>query len=135
MEKRVKIITSIFVLVGLVFAFYFITKAITAYTGYNIAENIITEKQKIELAKCLGEKNVKMYGAYWCSHCNNQKAMFGDLFKHVIYVECDRNAQNSQRELCLEKGIEGYPTWEINNQFYAGEISFEKLAELSGCKI
>lgn len=30
-----------------------------------------------DFAKCLSEKGVKFYGAFWCSHCANQKAMFG----------------------------------------------------------
>ena len=134
MEKRIKVILSIIVLLALVFAFYYITKAITAYTGYNIAENIQTEEQKISLAKCLREKNVKMYGAYWCPHCNNQKKMFGNSFSYIRYVECDRSDKEGRKE-CLEKGIEGYPTWGIDNNLYPGEKSFDELAELSGCEI
>lgn len=58
------------------------------------------------LAKCLAEKKVTMYGAEWCSHCKTQKALFGEAFKFIPYVECPDNIS-----LCIEKGIEGYPTW------------------------
>src|SRR5246127_5182433 len=31
-------------------------------------------------AQCLAAKQAKMYGLYWCSHCADQKAMFGASF-------------------------------------------------------
>lgn len=67
-------------------------------------------------AKCLTEKGVKMYGAYWCSHCQNQKKAFGDSFKYVTYIECaDPNSQG-QLEVCTKAGITGYPTWEFSEK-------------------
>ena len=73
-----------------------------------------------EFAQCLSGKGASMYGAYWCSHCENQKKMFGGSFKYVNYVECTEN-----EDLCNEKGIQGYPTWIIDNQQYPGEQTFE----------
>ena len=29
-------------------------------------------------ARCLKDRQVKMYGAYWCPHCAEQKEMFGE---------------------------------------------------------
>jgi len=85
-----------------------------------------------KFAKCISEKGATMYGAEWCGHCQNQKKMFGDSFKYVNYVECpDPNNQ----ALCEQKGITGYPTWIINGLPYAGEQSFEKLSELTGCPL
>jgi len=83
-----------------------------------------------EFAKCLSEKEATMYGATWCSHCKNQKAMFGDSFKFVNYVECTEN-----QNLCTEKGVTGYPTWIISNKQYPGEQSLQKLSELTGCSL
>ncbi len=83
-----------------------------------------------EFAKCLSQKEVAMYGAYWCGHCNNQKKMFGDSFKYINYVECTEN-----QDLCNEKGVEGYPTWIVNGQKYPGGMSFQKLSELTGCDV
>ena len=57
-------------------------------------------------AKCLTEKGWAMYGAIWCSHCLAQKKLFGESFQYIKYVECPDNTQ-----LCLDKGIIGYPTW------------------------
>ncbi|HAS80934.1 TPA: hypothetical protein DD445_03105 [Candidatus Nomurabacteria bacterium] len=80
-------------------------------------------------AQCLAEKNLTMYGAVWCSHCNAEKQRFEDSFKYVPYVECTETP-----DLCIEKGIEGYPTWiDGNGTKYVGEQGLEKLSEISSC--
>jgi len=85
-------------------------------------------------AKCLTDSGVKMYGAYWCSHCKSQKAMFGASFQFVDYIECAQG--NSQSPVCTAAGIKGYPTWEFKDgSRQAGELSFERLSEKSGCKL
>ncbi len=35
-------------------------------------------------AKCMASKQVKMYGAYWCPHCVEQKEIFGKSFRYVL---------------------------------------------------
>ena len=69
-----------------------------------------TNKNYDEFAKCLTQKGAVMYGAEWCPHCKDQKAAFGDSFKYINYVECPDNTQ-----LCIDKGIQGYPTWIISS--------------------
>jgi len=81
-------------------------------------------------ASCLTEKGAVMYGTEWCSHCKNQKGFFGKSFQYVHYVDCDYNRQE-----CLDAGVEGYPTWKIMDENYAGEQQLEKLAALSGCEL
>ena len=81
-------------------------------------------------ASCLTEKGVTMYGTEWCPHCKNQKALFGDSFNNVDYVDCD-----SDRNACTSAGVRGYPTWKINGQNYPGEQSLERLAILTGCEL
>jgi len=89
-----------------------------------------------EFAKCLTEKKVKMWGAYWCSHCQNQKKEFGDSWEFVTYTECSLPGGSGQTQECKEAGIEGYPTWEFEDgERMGGEISFEVLAEKSGCEL
>src|SRR3989344_9302749 len=82
-------------------------------------------------AKCLTEKGVVMYGAFWCPHCARTKARFGSAFKYIKYVECDPKGDAQQAELCISKGIERYDTWDfVNGERYdKGEPSFELLAE------
>jgi len=89
-----------------------------------------------ELAKCLTEKGVKMYGTYWCSHCKVQKQMFGDSWQYVSYVECSLPGGQGQTEECGEAGIEGYPTWEFEDgERLSGEVVLEQLAEKAGCEL
>ncbi|MFA5095067.1 MAG: hypothetical protein WC447_00150 [Candidatus Paceibacterota bacterium] len=82
-------------------------------------------------AQCLASKKLTMYGAVWCSHCQAEKARFGDSFKYVPYVECSENP-----DLCVAKGIESIPTW-VNEkgEKYVGEQGLEKLSEISGCEL
>ncbi len=88
---------------------------------------------KLELAQCLTEKNVKMYGAFWCGACATQKDLFGSAFKAINYIECDERGKDAQPEVCQLAGISGYPTWEIDGQGSAGVQSLESLAAAAGC--
>lgn len=86
-------------------------------------------------AQCLATKKVTMYGAYWCSHCQNQKALFGDAFKYVPYVECTEN-----EKLCTSKGVQGFPTWIVTDEKgvetkLEGEQTFDDLSRASGCPV
>lgn len=91
---------------------------------------IETETELDRFAKCLTENEVKMYGVEWCGYCRNQKTLFEDSFKHVDYIDCDKN-----KDTCQAEGIKAYPTWEINGQRYTGVQSIEKLSEISGCNL
>ncbi|PSN20272.1 hypothetical protein C7271_02980 [filamentous cyanobacterium CCP5] len=88
---------------------------------------------EIALAEHLSAVNATMYGAWWCPHCHDQKQLFGaTAAKQIPYVECAEDGQNSQTDLCRSKeGITGFPTWEINGQFYPGTMSLEALADAS----
>lgn len=82
-------------------------------------------------AKCLSDKGITMYGAYWCPHCQNEKNAFGDSFQFVNYVECTEETNK-----CLAKGIDSYPTWIFpDGRRFVGEQGITKLGELSGCPI
>ncbi|MDO8572608.1 MAG: thioredoxin domain-containing protein [bacterium] len=85
-------------------------------------------------AQCLQEKGAVFYGAFWCPHCQNQKAMFGKSVKFLPYVECSTPDGQSQLEVCNEKEIKSYPTWIFADESRLdGEIPLEKLAEKTGC--
>ena len=90
-------------------------------------------EKKDTLAKCLTEKGVKMYGAFWCQHCKNQKADFGDSFQYIDYVECDPAGTNPKPQECRDAGVTGYPTWVIDGAQYPGEQDLNTLAKISGC--
>ena len=85
----------------------------------------------LHLATQLQAMDAKMYGAYWCSHCLDQKETFGkQAFGRIPYVECSKDGLNSQNKLCKAQQIPGYPTWEIQGTLYPGEQSLEELEEL-----
>src|SRR5207245_9104108 len=50
-------------------------------------------------AKCLPQKQLKMYGAYWCAHCPEQKEKCDEAFRYVQYVECGIHGKPRVREL------------------------------------
>ncbi|MEM4637699.1 MAG: hypothetical protein QXK76_01565 [Candidatus Woesearchaeota archaeon] len=81
-----------------------------------------------ELASCITSSGAKMYGTEWCPHCKNQKQLFGSSFKLIKYIDCDK-----YKNECINAGIEGYPTWIINNSLYPGTQSLYFLAEKTGC--
>lgn len=88
---------------------------------------------EIELARHLSKTGAKMYGAYYCSHCYDQKQLFGkEASKDIPYLECVPGGRNAKPEQCQSAGITGFPTWEINGKKYAGTQSLEELARLSG---
>ena len=76
----------------------------------------------IKLARKIKSLDGQMYGAYWCSHCNNQKQNLGrEAVKIIGYIECDKDGLNSQNDLCIDKKVPGYPTWIIDGQKFAGK--------------
>ncbi|HAU07941.1 MAG: VKORC1/thioredoxin domain protein [Candidatus Yanofskybacteria bacterium GW2011_GWF1_44_227] len=83
------------------------------------------------LAKCLADKKITMYGAYWCSHCQSEKKGFGSSFQYVPYVECTEETQK-----CVDAKVSGYPTWVFpDGKRFEGAQGVEKLARESGCPI
>lgn len=89
-----------------------------------------------EFAQCIKDKGAVFYGAFWCPHCQNQKAMFGTSQKLLPYVECSTPDGKGQLAVCQEKKIAGYPTWEFaDGSKESGEVSLEKLAEKTNCQL
>ena len=83
----------------------------------------------------LNNKGVVKYSAYWCPNCLNQSELFGkQAYKELNVVECARDGINSQTQLCIDKKIKGFPTWEINGKFILGVLSLKELSKLSGFK-
>lgn len=87
-------------------------------------------------AVCLSDKGIRMYGADWCPHCQNQKKLFGTSFSFVNYTECALpNNPRQQAKVCSDADITGYPTWVFaSGERIEGEATFEQLAKKSGCE-
>jgi len=94
---------------------------------------VVTNYNYDDFAKCLTTNGVKMYGAYWCPHCTNQKQMFGGSWQYVNYIECAL-PDGGQAKTCSQAGIVGYPTWEFQDgKKISGELSLEQLSQYSNC--
>lgn len=47
-----------------------------------------------------------MYGAFWCSHCYDQKQAFGqEAYRRIRYVECAPDGVDSQTKLCRSRKV------------------------------
>lgn len=91
-------------------------------------------------AVCITQAGAKMYGAFWCPHCQSQKAMFDTLFtssaKKLDYVECSTPDSKGQLDVCKTENIETYPTWQFaDGTRNKGEMTLKQLAERTGCML
>ena len=87
-------------------------------------------------AKCLAAKPAKMYGAYWCPHCADQKAMFESSFQYVPYVECGVPGSRDEAQLCKDAGIKHFPTWQFaDGERQEGTLPLQTLAAKTGCSL
>lgn len=111
-------------------------------TGENKASKLEEPslQSKELLARCLTDKGFVMYGSITCSACRAQRKLFGKDFEHIIEIECNPNAPNSQVEQCLKKEVRKTPTWILEEN--GSEIKrlesyqlLEDLASFAGCKM
>ena len=79
-------------------------------------------------AKCIGE-NSALFVQLGCPHCEDQKEIFGNNVQYINVTDCFYN-----KETCIYENITAIPTWKINDKYYIGVQSIEKLKELTGCK-
>lgn len=90
-------------------------------------------------ARCLGDRGAKMYGAYWCPHCTEQKDKFAASLKYVPYVECgvEGKGPGAQTQVCKDEGIKQYPTWQFppTGQRIVSVFTLEELSDRTGCPL
>lgn len=78
------------------------------------------------LADHLKRQGVLFYGAWWCSHCQHQKALFGSPAQERLpYVECDKD--DSGRQRCNAAQVRAYPTWDYKGERREGVLTLEEL--------
>ncbi len=120
------------------FAVLALPNAINTSHLENQKELIVTSEstnESIAFAKYLNDNGVIKYSAYWCPNCLQQSELFGkQAYKELNVVECARDGKNSQTQLCIEKKIKGFPSWEINGEIILGIQTLEELSKLTGYK-
>ena len=90
-------------------------------------------KETIKFAKYLKDSGVIKYSAYWCPNCLNQSELFGkQAYMELNVVECANDGKNSQTQLCIDKKIKGFPSWEINGKIILGVLTLKELSTLTG---
>jgi hypothetical protein len=89
-------------------------------------------------ARCLKDRGVKMYGAFWCPHCADQKAMFDASFDYAPYVECGVKGQaHAETQECADAGIKNFPTWQFppTGERVERVLSLDELSERTACRL
>ncbi len=89
-------------------------------------------------ARCLKDRGLTMYGAYWCPHCQEQKKLFGASFEYAPYVECGVQGDiRAEQQVCKDAGIKHFPTWQFPPTGQREERVFEldELSQRSGCPL
>lgn len=75
----------------------------------------------------------KFYGASWCSHCQDQKRLFGNAASRLPFIECKPGGPSGpMTRTCVDNRIEHFPTWIINGQRLEGVVTLSELANRSG---
>jgi hypothetical protein len=89
-----------------------------------------------QFATCIKDSGATFFGAFWCPHCRNQKAMFGSSAKLLPYKECSTPDGKGQLPVCNDAGVESYPTWQFpDGTREVGEVPLERLSELTNCPL
>ena len=87
-------------------------------------------------AKCVATKQAKMYGAYWCPHCSEQKEMYESSFRYVPYVECGVPGSRDESPACKDAGIKHFPTWQFaDGERREGTQPLQALGAKTGCDL
>lgn len=87
-------------------------------------------------AACLGDQGATFYGAFWCPHCGDQKKLFGTSTKLLPYVECSTPDSKGQTQVCIDAGIQSYPTWQFaDGSRENGVLSLKTLSEKTSCPL
>lgn len=87
-------------------------------------------------AQCLSSKGVKMYGAFWCPHCQEQKELFDSSFDYAPYVECGIEGSRAEQPVCIAANIKNFPTWVFpDGSRVEGKLPIVTLRDKTGCPL
>lgn len=82
---------------------------------------------------CIKDSGTIFYGAFWCPHCQEQKALFGNSAKLLPYTECSTPSK-AQTQVCTDAGVTSYPTWKFpDGTLETGLKTIVELAEKTKC--
>lgn len=129
MDTNVKIFLSVILLLV-------VGTVISVFAGVGKGTGSDEPGKYDQFAQCIADSGATFYGAFWCPHCQAQKKMFGSSAKLLPYVECSTPDGNSQTQICIDKNVSSYPTWEFpDGSRLTGEVALEVLAEKTACEL
>lgn len=124
MKKSITFAVIAVAVVGLVFG---LNKTASQTPG-------VSDKVLADFGQCITDSGAVFYGAFWCSHCKDQKNILGEAMDSIEYVECSTPDGNSQTRECIDKAIKSYPTWIFGDgSFNNGTMGLSELASKTGC--
>ncbi len=126
MKPSQKILITLLIGAVLILGFYIVTDLITKITGFSVSE----ESEEKDFEKCLKEQDIVLYINSENVAQSLKNTQLIDYLEHVDIINCLRNNQ-----VCLEKGVNSFPTWIINENRISRDISLGELSEFSGCRI
>jgi hypothetical protein len=100
----------------------------------------LTPERKVKIAKCLAERDYRVYIADWCPFCRDQKELFGEAAKYLTSTDC-YDPEGGPGNLGNCPDLPGVPAWrdrdgnqlKYNGEIVDGMIQIRRLVEISGC--
>ncbi|MDP2925357.1 MAG: hypothetical protein Q8N99_03230 [Nanoarchaeota archaeon] len=128
METKKKVFATIIGLIILVLIFYAITSAITKYTGLSIGDKGLSKDEHFK--NCIKDKEIELYLNSDDISSSIGSLILKDYLDDIDMFNCLRN-----NEECLRKGVNNFPTWELQGKRIERDISLGELMDFSGCKV
>ena len=124
MEFQKRILITLVIGVVLISVFFVITSSITKYTGFSVSN------ANEDFKSCLEEQKIILYiNTEKVSETLKDIALI-QYFEYIKIKNCFRD-----NNVCIEDGIDSFPTWVIKNNKINRDITSGELASLSGCEL
>jgi hypothetical protein len=127
-------IYAVLIIAAFALAYYLGTRA----RGVRYIQVLLGQHKYDNFARCLSDRGVKMYGTWWCPHCEEQKEKFRASFEFVPYVECGvPGSLKGKNPVCDDAGIKHYPTWQFppTGERVERVFTLEELSDRTGCPL
>ena len=108
--------------------FFFIASRKITYKPIELPEELSEESDAEDFLPMLSQR-ATLYGAAWCGFTDKQLSTLGlstDDLHGLEYVNCDNDSDTR----CQHDGIEAFPTWKIDGQYYTGYKTVDELKQL-----
>ena len=126
MENNKRILLTLGIGLVIVILFFFITHAITRYTGFFVTE----DKAESDFETCLKEKDITLYINTNDVANSLERVELSDHLKYIDIKNCLRDS-----DFCVENQVVSFPSWIINGRVINKDINLAELKEYSGCEI